>query len=494
MNAVIYARFSSHNQREESIDGQVRSCQRYAKEHGMTVIEIYADRGISGRHAENRTEFQRMIHDSEKHRFQAVIMWNLDRFARNRYDAANYKAKLRKNGVSLYYSEQGIPDTPEGIILESVLEGFAEYYSENLSRNAKRGLQENARKCLWNGGNLPLGYTIDDTQHFVVDPTGAAAVRLAFEMYADNHSIREIVSTLNEKGYKTSKGNAFRLGSIHSILQNRKYIGEYSASGITVPNGIPAIISVDLFNKVQSKMEITSVAKGRNKAEVPYLLTTKVFCGHCGSPMIGESGTGKSGTIYRYYKCSCRKNKKGTCDKKTEQKEWLEETVVSYTVSSVLVPEVIESISSKCAMLLEQESKDSTLINSLKSQLAETEKSLKNLLKAIEAGIILPTTKARMEELESQKGEILTQIAKEEVRKPELSASQIRFWLNSFLAGNVHDPDYQERIINALVHRIDVFDNGPDTRKFTITYNLTDHRSYNFSTSTCSSSVSSALP
>ena len=174
MKAVIYARFSSHNQREESIEGQVRACQRFAKEHDMTVIEIYADRGLSGLHADNRPEFQRMIADSDRHKFQALIMWNLDRFSRDKYDTAVYKSRLKKNGVTLYYSDQNIPDTPEGIILESLLEGFAQYYSANLSRNAKRGLQENARKCLWNGGGLPLGYTIDETKHFVIDPAGAA--------------------------------------------------------------------------------------------------------------------------------------------------------------------------------------------------------------------------------------------------------------------------------------------------------------------------------
>ena len=119
-------------------------------------------------------------------------------------------------------------------------------------------------------------------------------------MYADNHSIKEIVSTLNEKGYRTVKGNKFRLGSIQGVLRNRKYIGEYHASGITVPNGVPAIVDVELFNAVQEKIGVVSAAKARNKAEIPYLLTTKVFCGHCGSPMIGESGTGKGGSTYRY--------------------------------------------------------------------------------------------------------------------------------------------------------------------------------------------------
>ncbi|MFR5785976.1 MAG: recombinase family protein [Christensenellales bacterium] len=496
MKAAIYARFSSHNQREESIEGQVRACKRFAKEHGMTIVEIYADRGLSGLHADNRPEFQRMIQDSDHHRFEALIMWNLDRFSRDKYDTAVYKTRLKKNGVSLYYSDQSIPDTPEGIILESLLEGFAQYYSANLARNAKRGLQENARKCLWNGGCVPLGYLIDEHQRFVLEPIGAACVRMIFELYASGQSIKSIVCTLNEKGYKTVKGNRFRLGSIQGILRNRKYIGEYHASGITVPNGIPAIVDVQLFNDVQARLGVVASAKAHNKADIPYLLTTKVFCGHCGSPMIGESGTGKGGATYRYYKCSCRKNRKGTCDKKTEPKDWLEENVVRQTVKNVLRPEVIKEISENCAAALKADASDESLVQALKAQLAETDKALRNLLKAIEAGIISSTTRERMAELESQKSELEAQIAREQLRKPEITAEQISFWLESFLAGDIHDPKYQERIINALVRRVDVYDDGPEKQKLTIFYNITkNNRSFSkISISKCSDIECIALP
>lgn len=493
MKAVIYARFSSHNQREESIEGQVRACQRFAKEHDMTVIEIYADRGLSGLHADNRPEFQRMIADSDRHKFQALIMWNLDRFSRDKYDTAVYKSRLKKNGVTLYYSDQNIPDTPEGIILESLLEGFAQYYSANLSRNAKRGLQENARKCLWNGGGLPLGYTIDETKHFVIDPAGAACVQLIFQMYADNHSIKEIVSALNEKGYRTVKGNKFRLGSIQGVLRNRKYIGEYHASGITVPNGVPAIVDVELFNAVQEKIGVVSAAKARNKAEIPYLLTTKVFCGHCGSPMIGESGTGKGGSTYRYYKCSCRKNRKGQCDKRTEQKEWLEETVVAQTVEKFLHPDVIEDVSNACAAVLEQDCQNNALLKALNAQLADVEKSSRNLIKAIEAGVFTASMRERLAELEQQKEDITVQIARKQLRKPQLSAEQIAFFLRSFLDGDAHDPNFQERIIESLVRRVDVYDEGPGNRKLTVFYNLKKNNHSSVSVK-CSDSESVGLP
>ena len=150
--AVIYARYSSHNQREESIEGQIRECQDFAARNDMTIVGEYIDRAVSGK-TDNRADFQRMIRDSERGRFQVVLVYAIDRFARNRYDSAIYKAKLKKNGVKVFYAKQYIPDTPEGIILESVMEGYAEYYSQNLSIHVKRGMKENALQCKATGGN-----------------------------------------------------------------------------------------------------------------------------------------------------------------------------------------------------------------------------------------------------------------------------------------------------------------------------------------------------
>ena len=120
VKAVIYARYSSHNQREESIEGQLRKCREYAEKNGFVIIEEYIDRAMSAK-TDNRFDFQRMIKDSDKGHFQAVIMYTMDRFARNRYDSAMYKAKLRKNGVKLYYTEQSISEEPEEFVDLSAL-------------------------------------------------------------------------------------------------------------------------------------------------------------------------------------------------------------------------------------------------------------------------------------------------------------------------------------------------------------------------------------
>ena len=181
--------------------------------NGFIVVDEYIDRAISGK-TDNRPSFQQLIKDSEKGHFDAVIMYTLDRFARNRYDSAIYKAKLKKNGVKVYYAKQPMPDTPEGIILESVLEGYAEYYSEN----ALHGIAM---------GSPCLGYKIGADRQYEIEPVGAKTVQTIFTMYSEGKSATQIVNWLNEQGCKTSRGNAFNKNSLKTILRNDKYIGVY---------------------------------------------------------------------------------------------------------------------------------------------------------------------------------------------------------------------------------------------------------------------------
>ena len=150
MTAVIYARYSSDNQREESIEGQIRECTAYAEKNGITIVKHYIDRAISAK-TDNRPEFQQMIKDSDKKLFDIVLVWKLDRFARNRYDSARYKTQLKKNGVKLMSATEIISEGPEGIILESVLEGYAEYYSADLAEKVVRAGGVHC-ECYWRSG------------------------------------------------------------------------------------------------------------------------------------------------------------------------------------------------------------------------------------------------------------------------------------------------------------------------------------------------------
>ena len=303
MTAVIYARYSSDNQREESIEGQIRECTAYAEKNGVTIVKHYIDRAISAK-TDNRPEFQQMIKDSDKKLFDIVLVWKLDRFARNRYDSARYKTQLKKNGVKLMSATEIISEGPEGIILESVLEGYAEYYSADLAEKVVRGQTENILKGRCNGGRGTFGYTLDSERKFHIDPLASPFVLESFTKYRDGLTMKEIRDWLNENGIKNPVGGAFTYNSVEHMLKNRRYIGELKFRDVVVPDAIPPIVPLELFDDVQEKIAKNKKAPARRKAEDDYLLTTKLHCGCCGALMFGESGTSRTGEVHRYYKCA----------------------------------------------------------------------------------------------------------------------------------------------------------------------------------------------
>ena len=195
-----------------------------------------------------------MIKDSDKKLFDIVLVWKLDRFARNRYDSARYKTQLKKNGVKLMSATEIISEGPEGIILESVLEGYAEYYSADLSEKVIRGMTENALKGKFTGGAIPFGYIINADHRFEIDPLTAPFVAKTFQRYNDGQTMREIRDWLNENGIKNPVGGAFTYNSVEHMLKNRRYIGELKFRDVVVPDAIPPIISLELFEDVQEKI------------------------------------------------------------------------------------------------------------------------------------------------------------------------------------------------------------------------------------------------
>ena len=489
---VIYARYSSQGQREESIEGQLRECKAFAERQGWTIVGEYIDRALSGK-TDKRDDFQRMIKDSEKGHFRGVLMYTLDRFARNRYDSAMYKARLKKNGVRVFYAKQSIPDGPEGIILESVLEGYAEYYSENLSRNVRRGMMENALQCKTTGG-LCLGYQRGKDGTLEIEPVGAKVVQEIFQLYADGISATQVISYCNEKGYKTARGLSFTRNSLHTILRNKKYIGIYEYEDVYVEDGIPAIISRDLFDRAQARLKHNYSARAKAKAITDYLLTTKVFCGHCGAPLVGESGTSRHGVTYHYYKCACRK-RTGNCRKKTEKKDWLEAFVVKHTVDYVLTDENIKSISTKAAALHEKECADTRLLESLQLSLDDTETRLKNLLGFMEQGVSTASVKDRVLELEEQKRDLEYKIDRERSKKPIFTKERIAHWLMSFRGGDIQDKEYQRKVIDTLVNSVYIYDIDKDNkRQYVLTFNLSGNNLTTLTLSDVSDFVGRGVP
>ena len=463
MKAVIYARYSSDNQREESIEGQIRECTAFAEKNDITVLKHYIDRAYSAR-TDHRPAFQEMIKDSDKHLFDMVIVWKLDRFSRDRYDSARYKVLLKKNNVRVVSATEVISSGADGILLESVLEGFAEYYSADLAEKVTRGMTENALKCKFNGGSMPIGYVIDEEQHFQIDPLTAPFVLEAFKRYIEGATMKELIDFFNEKGIKNKSGGDINYNSIQSMLNNRRYIGEYAFRDIVVPDGIPAIVPKELFDRVQAKLAKNKKSPARHKAEEDYLLTTKLFCGCCGAYMCGESGKGRSGEVHRYYKCVSIKKRRTICNKKSVRKDWIEDIVVNATMKMLMSDTTIDAIVSALMTLQDAENVNLPLYE---KQLKETNVAINNLLNAIQAGILNRSTKERFDQLEATRDELENKIAAEKLAKPRITEEQLRFFLDRFRKLDVRQLSHRRMLIDTFVNAVFLYDD-----KLVLTYNF----------------------
>ena len=464
MTAVIYARYSSDNQREESIEGQIRECTAYAEKNGITVIKHYIDRALSAK-TDNRPEFQQMIKDSEKRLFDIVLVWKLDRFARNRYDSAHYEYQLERNHVKLVSATEPISEGPAGIMVKSMLTGMAEYYSAELSEKVVRGMTENVLKGKYNGGTIPIGYTVDEEKFFQIDPLKAPFVVEAFQRYNDGATMKELMNWLNDSGVTTNRNQKFTYNSIQTLLTNRRYIGENRFKDIVMPDSIPVIIEKELFDSVQDKIAKNRRAPARHKAEDDYLLTTKLFCGMCGAMMFGECGTSRNKNVHHYYKCANAKRTK-TCKKKTVRKEWLEDLVVNETMKMIRDDDSIQSIVDAVMILQEQEN---TVLPLLEKQMKDIENGIENLLNAIQAGVLTSSTKGRLEKLEAQQKELEIRIAEEKLAKPKVSADFVKFWLTNFRKLDPNVKSHRETLINTFVNAVYLYD-----EKVLITFNYKD--------------------
>lgn len=453
--AVIYARFSSSGQREESITGQLRDCKRYAENHGFEIINEYIDEAKTGT-SDNRPSFQKMIKDSESKRFNAIIVWKLDRFARNRYDSAIYRARLKKNGVKIYSAMENISDSAEGIIMEGLMESMAEYYSANLSENVKRGNRESALQLKTLGRKI-FGYGRSEDDHYIINENEATVVRRIFNEYTSGKSIQDIIKGLNNDGIMNSRNNPWNKSSLKNIIGNDKYIGTYRFMDYVVPNGMPAIISKDMFSIAQEIKDRHKKSPARSR-EARYLLTGKLFCGHCGSPMTGEYGVSKTGKKYHYYRCI--KANKHKCDKKRAKKDWIENIVVAELLNQLNDLTYIDQLADRFMEYQKKQQSDDSELKVLQDRLHGVNKSLGNMVKAIEMGIITPTTQARMEELEEQKQQLHTAIEQLKFSKPPLiERDEFLFWIDT-LKQDTGNYDFKEKLIDIFLNAVYLYDDG----------------------------------
>ena len=453
MNVVIYCRYSSHAQNEQSIEGQLKTCYDFCEKNKHIIVAEYIDRAVSGT-TDNRPEFQRMVEDSAKKHFQGVVVYQLDRFARNRYDSAIYKAKLKKNEVRVLSARENISNDPSGILVEGLLESMAEYYSAELSQKIRRGMDINAQKCLCIGGKIALGFKVDSEKRFQIDEAIAPFVVKIFEMYAGGKPVVEITEYLNAQKLQTSIGGTFNKNSLRRMLQNKRYLGIYTYKDIEIPDGIPRIIDDELFAKVQKRLEINKKAPARGKAKEEFILTTKLFCGHCREMMVGVSGTGRHGKIHSYY--SCNSSRKKLCKKKNIRKKYIEDFIITQC-SSLLTTENISKIAREVVAVCERE-RDNPNLKRLGKLLKENDKATMNLIKALELGEISDIVSARIQEKRKERAEIEKQITIEKLGQVNITEPEIKFFLTQLRKGNVDDLRYRKTLVNIFVNAIYLYD------------------------------------
>ncbi len=469
MFAVIYARYSDSKQREESIEGQLKVCHAYCKEHGYTVVKEYIDRAISGK-TDDRVQFRKMIQDSKKKQFDVVVVYSIDRFGRNLKQGTENEFELNKNGAVLLSATENFTDGPSGIMHRNILMSFAQYYSDELSQKVTRGMNVNAEKCLSNGGTTPLGYKIENHK-YVIDEKTAPIVQEIFEKYANGMSIKNICDDLNSRQIKNTRGSEFKKNSFNAILKNRKYLGIYIYDGIEVPGGIPQIINEDLFNKVADRMKVNKVAPARSRAKAEYLLTQKLFCGHCKELMIGHSSNkiSKGGIIYNYYKCK-NSGRTKPCKKKMVYKDYIEDVVIK-ECKKLLTPSNIKKIAYEVVSISKSYNDDSELnrLKELRKTKETEERNLLDALRTCDKENVRDIIFKELDVVECEIKELEAQIHKEENRHNVISEKQVRAFLTEIAKGDEDNIVYRRTLINVFVNKIFLYDD-----KFTITFNSGD--------------------
>ena len=459
--AVAYTRFSSDNQREESIDAQKRQINAYAKLHNITILETYVDEAKSAT-TDNRPAFLKMINEVKD--IDYVIVHKLDRFARNRYDSAIYRNKLKKKGIKVVSVLENLDDSPESVILESVLEGMNEYYSLNLAREVKKGHNENAYKALHNGGTPPLGFDVTQEKTYVINEFEAEAVKIIFNMYADGYGYSDIRNEMNRLGFKTKSGNEFGKNSLYEILRNRKYIGDYiynrrkrdgnkynnhadSDEMIVLSGAIPQIIDKNVWSRVEMRRIENKKRRGAHMSRRDYLLSGKVYH-ECGSVMRGTKKSSKKGTEMFYYRCE---NRDCHTLPKSIQTHVIEDKVIKALNNYIFIEDKIK-LADKIYENINISSSDDEYLK-LKNKLSELIKEEKNITNAVLSGIINEELKTKNNDIQKQKAFIEHEL-KSLGTEDNISLDDVKEFISSVGDLTKYDKEEQKKIVDQFVYKI----------------------------------------
>lgn len=457
-NAVIYARYSSHGQNEQTIEGQVRVCREYAQAHKLKVVNVYVDKHKTGTDV-NRPQFQKMIADSATGAFQYVIVYMIDRFARNRYYSTIYNFQLLQNDVKLISATENISESEEGEFYQMFLEWNAEKYSKRLSKRVKEGMTTSVQNGTFTGGNLIFGYK-KDGKRVVIDESAAEVVRYFFTEYAKGVSKKDIAAALNARGERYHHGKPWRGRDFDKMLANAKYTGTFLFGGRVCAHTYPPIIDKATFEAAQQRAAANKYFSGANSAKITYLLQGKLFCGHCGASMIADGGTGKLGKTYHYYACSNRK-KRHTCNKSNEGKDFLEWYATEQTVAYLSDSRRVGVIADDVIAYYEERTNDGE-IKRLAAERVRVQREIDNAVNLLVSGVSPEVVKAldtKIVELKTLLNDLSERQAMLELERGlKVTREDIVAFVEEFIKGDLHDKDFQKRIIDNLVRAMYIYD------------------------------------
>ncbi len=466
--AVIYARYSSDKQTEQSIEGQVRVCQDYANRNSIVIVDKYIDRAVTGTN-DNRKDFQRMLKDSAKRKWDYVLVYKLDRFSRDQYETVIHKKTLKDNGVKLISVMENIPDSPEGALMESVIVGINQYYSAELRQKVNRGLYESWMKGNATGGGKLIGYDIINKK-FVINEKERKIINLIFTKYAQGYTAHEIADDLNDHGFVRPTGQYFTERYIFHVLHKQHYNGKTEHRGQIFTNIYPQIINDNLWEQVQALLEKNKHSRHSVKSVYNYILSGKLVCGLCNEKMTGVSGTSQNKTSYYYYICNRNRHKPKGCDTKQIAKEYIEDLVIDTICKVMYTEENLIFIVNKVYDYLHKKITDDSNLAILENKKKETARAIQNIVKAIEQGIISDFTQKRLNELEVELNEIETKINNERNRSyGYLEKTDIEDFLRSHLFTKLNSVKVRKALINSLVKEIRLYPN-----KIIVIFNIVD--------------------
>ena len=456
--AIAYYRYSSHSQNEMSIDQQRQQAHAYADAHGLTIVREYEDAAKTGTNA-NRPGYQAMLAEVGKLKPNALILWKTDRLGRDRYELVDAKRRIREAGCRLeLVAEMSPTDSPESALIESVLDGFAEFYSRTISGNIKRGMDYNASRALYNG-HAVFGYVGRAHEPYSVDEKAAGAVRKMFADYASGASMQSICDELNAAGFRTCRGNEFSVKTMTRMLKNRRYLGEYAESGVVIPDGMPRLVDDATFEAAQAHFA-ENKRRGSQKSDAPrYWLGGKLFCGKCGAPMQGVSGTSATGATYRYYYCA--KQREGACDMRKLKKDAAEDLVTAALRYLLSDSELTTSLAVDAAAYYRENYGDGAYLEGLQGQLADVDKQLSNVVKAVMAGASGETITTALSELEARKNGLRDAIDAEQAKQALAEDEHsIQAYFERYWKPNLGDAELRGQALDYLVDKIFVDDDG----------------------------------